>query len=137
MRVIAIESGFYAGARRRIGSEFEMVVPLGKDGKPALPKWVRPSTPEARAEFASESEVKRRNDLAAIVAAAGPKRDGKPGARPTNTGFADATGEFAPGKAVTPSWYPPSPVEKAVGVAIGVVPAPAPAQGDPALSDLA
>jgi hypothetical protein len=131
MRVIAIEQGFYRGTRLRVGTEFEMVLPASG----VLPKWVVPANSEARAKLVSEGEAKRAHDLAAIIAAAGPKRDGKPGARPTNTGWADAAAETAPGKAVTPSWYKPSPVEKAVA-GVEAAPAPAPA-GDDALSDLA
>ena len=133
MRVIAIELGFYGGSRRRVGAEFEMAIAKGAK----LPRWVVLASSESRAKIVSDGEAKRKQDLAAIIAAAGPKRDGKPGARPTNTGLADATAEPEPGKAVGPSWYPSSPVEAAIGVAIGVVPVAAPEPAGAALPDLA
>lgn len=81
MRVIAKELGVVNGSRVRPGTEFDLPESLmkrGKDGEPALPRWVVPASAnnaeQVRADAAS-AEVKARK---AVEAAAGPKRHGKP-----------------------------------------------------------
>jgi len=116
MLVIAIQPGFYAGSRKRVGAEFAFAL---KDGE-KLPKWVVPANDVSRAKALNEAASKQKQDFDAMMAAAGPKRDGQPGVKMINTGFADAVGITEPAKVVTPSWYPPSPVEVAVGQSFGL-----------------
>lgn len=87
MRVIATHLGYYKDQRRRIGAEFEMdEAGLKKDasGAPLLPKWVVEATPENRAKLAGEAVVARRRGLEAVQAAAGPKRNARQQARPSD-----------------------------------------------------
>ncbi|MGH7895390.1 MAG: hypothetical protein ACREQL_12035, partial [Candidatus Binatia bacterium] len=118
------------GSRVRPGTEFDYDTSrMKKDaaGNPVLPSWVVPANSGERNKILRASEAARNKELAAVIAAAGPKRDGKPGARVVNTGLADATAEPPPAKAVTSPWV--SPTEKAVAASMGVVPADVPAAG--------
>jgi hypothetical protein len=130
MRVIAVATGFYKGTRIRVGHEFEYDLPGGQ----ALPKWVVAANDKARADIVNEERAKRKQDLDAMMAAAGPKRGGQPGVREVNTGLADATAAHEPGKVVVPSWYKPEPVETYV---TGVEPVNAPVPPDSDLTALA
>jgi hypothetical protein len=121
MRVIALEMGFYNGSRQRPGSEFDMN-PL-PDG--SLPKWVVAADDNSRVEIARNAARAAQRDFDAMVAAAGPKRGGRPGVTRVNTGLADATAASEPAVAVTPSWYKSTKVEEAVaGVKAAPIPAP-------------
>lgn len=66
MRVIALKQGFYKGARRRPGVEFEM-----PEADKRMPRWVRPASLPAP-KIKSEEE----KALDAARATAGPKRAG-------------------------------------------------------------
>lgn len=129
MRVVAVSEGFVNGSRVRSGAEFdydERRMKRDAAGNVVLPSWVVPANSAERSKILRQVEAARGKELAAVIAAAGPKRDGKPGARVTNTGLADATPEAPPAKAVVSPWGL-SGTEQAVGAAVGVVPANAPA----------
>lgn len=81
MRVIAKLTGFYRGARRRPGAEFDMDeadMKKGKDGAPVLPSWVVPATPEVQAELGRADAIEAKRAREAVVASAGPKRGSRP-----------------------------------------------------------
>jgi len=84
MRVIAKLTGFYRGARRRAGAEFDMAesdMKRGKDGEPVLPSWVAPATAEEKAALGEADAIEAKRARAAVVASAGPKRFAKPAVR--------------------------------------------------------
>lgn len=77
MKVIAIQTGFYQGSRRRPGAIFEM---LEKDmkvvnGKPTLPKWAKEVTDEAKMkqEVIDAKAARERKDREGAIAASGGK----------------------------------------------------------------
>jgi hypothetical protein len=74
MQVVAMQSGFYNGSRRRTGDVFEMDVPT-KDGKPVLPKWVKaaPNAHEAKVEAAKAKKAEQDKLTAGAIAASGGK----------------------------------------------------------------
>lgn len=71
MQVVALEPGFYAGARRRRGDIFEMSI----DDPKKLPKWVKaaPNAGEARREAAAVKKAAEEKQRAGVVAASGGK----------------------------------------------------------------
>lgn len=71
MQVVALEPGFYAGARRRLGDIFEMYI----DDEKKLPKWVKaaPSAGEARREAAAVKKAAEEKQRAGAIAASGSK----------------------------------------------------------------
>jgi len=125
MRVIAIEMGSYRGHRIRAGQEFEFEPRPGQE----FPKWLRPATPENRAAINISAEQKRRKDVEALIATAGPKRAGVVGAREVNTGLATATPASPPGKVPAMPWETGEGLQPAVPATPPVM-APA---GEPSL----
>lgn len=76
MQVVAIEKGFAGGTRRKIGDVFEIdeaKLPKGKDGKPVLPKWLKPAPNAAEARKMAQAAQKADHDkqVAGAVAASG------------------------------------------------------------------
>lgn len=65
-RVLALEMGFYAGGRRRAGSEFDMEAECAEDGTPKLPRWVILATDASRRDY----EKQRAADAAKAAEAA-------------------------------------------------------------------
>ena len=88
MKVIAIKAGFHNGYRKRVGEEFdydaEKFSKKDKDGKPVLPKWLVPATPERKAELKDAQKADEKKAVNAIRAAAGPKRGGKDPVKPAD-----------------------------------------------------
>ena len=81
MQVIAMEIGFYDGARKRVGAEFDMDLKhmkLDEHGQPMLPNWVLPATDTSRRILAhrlKEAEDKEyRAAMAATAHGAGARR---------------------------------------------------------------
>lgn len=70
MQVVAMQPGFYGGARRRTGDVFEMDRPADK-----LPKWVKaaPDPHQARREAAAAKQAEQNKQVAGAVAASGGK----------------------------------------------------------------
>lgn len=76
MQVVAMQAGFYAGTRRRIGSIFEMDESKFKqdaDGKPILPKWVKAAAnaTEAKQAAAQAKKQEANKQAAGALAASG------------------------------------------------------------------
>ncbi len=74
MRVIAAEMGFYDGARRRPGTEFEFDEAHAKRderGNVVLPSWMRPATASARAELGNAKRAAEKKAVAAAIASSG------------------------------------------------------------------
>jgi hypothetical protein len=127
--VIAVEQGFYRGARQRVGAEFEISeTDLKKDaaGNPVLPKWVVPATVEQRARLADAARFKQRREVEALVAVAGPKRAGTAGVRQVNTGLANAAAEPEAPKAPVMDYGEVMPAPLAEGPKVKMVPAESP-----------
>lgn len=65
VKVIALQDGFYAGNRRRAGTEFEMEVEIeGDDRAYKFPKWV-----DVAGDFARRTLAKKRKDAEAKMVA--------------------------------------------------------------------
>lgn len=74
MQVVAMQSGFYNGNRRRTGDVFDMAV-VEKNGKPVLPKWVKaaPNAHEAKVEATKAKKAEQDKLTAGAIAASGGK----------------------------------------------------------------
>lgn len=78
MQVVALEAGFHAGQRRKIGDIFDMdESKFRKDaaGKPRLPSWVKaaPNPHEAKREAAAAQQAAAAKLTAGAIAASGGK----------------------------------------------------------------
>lgn len=77
MQVVALQQGFYAGSRHRVGDVFEIdeAKLKAKDGKPVLPKWVKaaPNAHEAKVEAAKAKQAKLDKQKAGVIASSGGK----------------------------------------------------------------
>lgn len=99
MKVIAKAVGFYGGARRRAGEEFEMYpdgrvdrrdprqtcAPMKRNaqGDVVLPKWVVPADDDGRQVVARAKRLEERKTLEGAKAAAGnPNAVREPGHKP-------------------------------------------------------
>ncbi len=75
MQVVALETGFYDGARRRPGAIFNLDESKlkTKDGKPVLPKWVELVADAQQAKRRAESVKagKAAKEKAGAIAASG------------------------------------------------------------------
>lgn len=88
MRVIALEIGFYEGARKRVGAEFdfdEKHMVKDAQGKAVLPKWVTEKTADSQAQVQAAKKAAEDKDLNAAKAAAGPKRGDRPAVKEVPT----------------------------------------------------